>query len=71
MLFPARQGVGGEALARADQRGQGIQYVELKGACLGTVSWPSAGPHNEKIVHRDQDKKNVPTLFDYLQNSAP
>lgn len=52
MLFPARQGVGGEALARAEQRGQGIQHVELKGACLGALSWPSACPHSEKIVRR-------------------
>lgn len=31
-----RKGVGGKALAQADNRGQGIQCVELKGA-LGTV----------------------------------
>lgn len=33
MLFPAEEGrVGGQDLAWADKRGQGLWYVELKGA---------------------------------------
>lgn len=51
-----RKGVGGKASVQADKRGQGIQCVELKGP-LGTVSWPSAYPCNEKIVCCGRDKK--------------
>lgn len=72
MLFPARQGVGGEALARAEQRGQGIQHVELKGACLGALSWPSACPHSEKIVRRHtRINKCPPSLCLPSESGAP